>query len=380
MKLNPIKITSELIKCQSITPENDGAIELVSQLLSNEGFKCHTIERNGISNLFARWGNATDGLTLCFNGHTDVVPPGIVESWSHNPFSGIEKNGFIFGRGAADMKSAIAAFICAAATYLNDNKPRGSIVLAITGDEEGKAEDGTAAILDWMTEHNEKIDHCIVGEPTSKEHLGDTIKIGRRGSLTAKITAFGLQGHVAYPEKALNPLTALTKLLIRLEKRTLDKGNEFFDPSSLVITSVDTGNISNNVIPEKGEAKLNIRFNNLQTEQSLKKWLKKSIQKVINETSVHIKLDVTVSARPFISEPGEFFNIVSKSIKSATKISPSISTSGGTSDARFIQEFCPVVEFGIIGKTMHQTNENVEVDQIIQLTKIYETIINSYFN
>ena len=229
-KLNPVKITSELIKCQSVTPKDDGAIKLIEKLLSDAGFKCQAINRNGITNLFARWGQAKDGLSFCFNGHTDVVPPGSIDSWIDDPFSGKEKNGFLFGRGATDMKSALAAFISAAVDFLHESTPQGSIVFAITGDEEGEAKDGTVAILDWMKKHNERIDHCIVGEPTSRDYLGDTVKIGRRGSLTAKFTALGLQGHVAYPDKALNPLPALTKLLLKLENKSLDNGNKFFDP------------------------------------------------------------------------------------------------------------------------------------------------------
>tara|TARA_A100001011_G_scaffold398155_1_gene501574 strand:+ start:80 stop:1243 length:1164 start_codon:yes stop_codon:yes gene_type:complete len=378
-ELNPIKITSDLIKCKSITPRDDGAIALISKLLMDAGFKCQIINRNGIQNLFARWGEARDGLTFCFNGHTDVVPPGALESWSEDPFSGTKKDGLIYGRGAADMKSALAAFISAAVTFIDESKPNGSIVLAITGDEEGEAKDGTVAILDWMKTHNEQVDHCLVGEPTSKEILGDTIKIGRRGSLTAKLTAIGIQGHVAYPEKAKNPLPALTRLLLKLEKEILDQGNEFFDPSSLVITSIDTGNAATNVIPEKGEAILNIRFNNLHSDLSLKQWLTTNVQKITEGTGINIEVQVQVSAKPFISEPGEFVNVVSQSIKSHRKIYPTLSTSGGTSDARFFHEHCPVVEFGVVGKTMHKANENVEIEQIKDLSNIYKTILKSYF-
>ena len=378
-KLNPVKITSDLIKCKSVTPNNDGAIEIIQQLLSDAGFKCQIIKRNGIINLFARWGLAKDGLTFCFSGHTDVVPPGPTDTWAHDPFSGIEKDGLLFGRGSADMKSALAAFVSAAVNFTREYKPTGSIVLVITGDEEGEAKDGTLAILDWMKENLEKIDHCLVGEPTSKEYLGDTIKVGRRGSLTAKFTAYGLQGHVAYPEKAINPLPALMKLLLKLEKKILDNGNQFFDPSSLAITSIDTGNPSNNVIPQMSEATINIRFNDIHSDISLTSWLRKTIQKVMNETGVSIVLEVKVSAKPFICHPDDFTKLVSQVIKTETKIFPSNSTSGGTSDARFIQEYCPVVEFGLVGKTMHKTNENVEVKQIIELSSIYQNILKSYF-
>ena len=379
-KLNPVKITSDLIKCQSVTPKDDGAIELITDLLVDAGFECQTIKRNGILNLFARWGFAKNGLTFCFNGHTDVVPPGLVESWGKDPFSAIEENGLLFGRGSTDMKSAIGAFISAAVNYIAENKPSGSIVITITGDEEGEAKDGTVAILDWMKENNEKIDHCLVGEPTSRESLGDTIKIGRRGSLTATFTALGLQGHVAYPEKALNPLPALTKLLLKLQEKPLDNGNKFFDPSSFAITSIDTDNPSNNVIPEKGEATVNIRFNDLHSDTSLTNWLRENITEVMKETGVKIELGVKLSARPFICKPGDFADLISKAVCAQTKISPSVSTSGGTSDARFIQEYCPVVEFGLVGKTMHKTDEHVEIKQIIDLSSIYYRILKSYFS
>ena len=377
---DPVEITTKLIKCRSVTPKDDGAIGLIENILSSSGFKCTRINRNGISNLFARWGEAESGLTFCFNGHTDVVPSGAIESWTHKPFSAVKENGYLYGRGAVDMKSAVAAFVSASIQYVEKYKPRGSIVIAITGDEEGEAKDGTLAILSWMKENNEHIDHCLVGEPTSREYLGDTIKIGRRGSMTVKFTAFGLQGHVAYPEKAVNPLPALAKLLLNLEKKPLDSGNEFFDPSSLVITSIDTGNPSNNVIPEKGMAIINIRFNNLHSDLSLKIWIRNQIRKVVKKTGVNIDLVVKVSAQPFISNPGDFSKIVSNVIKSETNNYPAFSTSGGTSDARFIQEYCPVVEFGLVGKTMHQTDENVEIKQIEGLNVIYQKILKSYFD
>lgn len=379
-KLNPVKITSDLIKCQSVTPKDDGAIELITQLLLDAGFKCKTIKRNGIINLFARWGLAKNGLTFCFNGHTDVVPPGPLESWTKDPFLAFEENGLLFGRGSTDMKSAIGAFISAAINYITEKRPNGSIVIAITGDEEGEAKDGTVAILDWMKENNEKIDHCLVGEPTSRKSLGDTIKVGRRGSFTATFTALGVQGHVAYPEKAVNPLPTLLKLLLTLQETPLDSGNEFFDPSSFAITSIDTGNPSNNVIPEKGEATINIRFNDLHSDISLTNWLRKNIVKATDKTGVKIELDFKVSAQPFICKPGEFADIISKSVQAQTKIVPSMSTSGGTSDARFIQKYCPVVEFGLVGKTMHKTDEHVEVNQIVNLSAIYYEILESYFS
>jgi len=378
-KLNPVKITADLIKCPSVTPVEGGALVLIDELLSKAGFYCTRIDRNGISNLFARWGDPESGSTFCFSGHTDVVPPGDINSWSFHPFSGDEKAGYLYGRGATDMKSAVAAFISAAVNYVETSPPTGSIVLAITGDEEGEAKDGTLAILKWMEENNERINHCLVGEPTSKNLLGDTLKIGRRGSLTAKFTVIGLQGHVAYPEKAINPIPSLTKLLLELSKKPLDKGSTHFDPSSLVITTIDTGNSTNNVIPEKTNATINIRFNNLHSAKSLTAWLRRKANKVSKDFGVQIKIEESISAQPFICEPGKLSTLVVDAIKTELKIDPILSTSGGTSDARFIQKYCPVVEFGLVGTSMHKTDEHVEIKQIHNLERVYYKVLKEYF-
>ena len=378
-KIDPVKLTADLINCPSVTPNEGGALTLVEKILSSEGFRCNKIVRNGITNLFARWGKADDGLTICFNGHTDVVPPGDINSWSSDPFSARIRDGYIYGRGATDMKSALAAFISATSSYLEKNKPSGSIVFAITGDEEGQAKDGTLAIIDWMKSNGEHIDHCLVGEPTSDLVLGDTIKIGRRGSVTVKFTAMGLQGHTAYPEKAKNPLSALINLLSNISRLPLDDGSIQFEPSSLVITTIDTGNMASNVIPETSSASINIRFNNLHSPRSILSWLEKETLKIERDSEISFHIKSNVSAIPFLSDPGEFSDIITKSIKDELNIKPVLSTSGGTSDARFLQELCPVVEFGLVGETMHKTDEHVEIDQINKLTRVYNKIIENYF-
>lgn len=379
VKIDPVKLTADLIRCNSVTPNEGGALVLLENILSNHGFRCTRIIRNNITNLFARWGKAENGLTFCFNGHTDVVPTGDLKWWSSDPFSAKKKNGYMFGRGATDMKSGVAAFVAAAIDYCHANNPNGSVTLAITGDEEGKATDGTLAIMDWMKKNNEHINHCLVGEPTSKLLLGDTIKIGRRGSLTIKFTAVGRQGHTAYPEKARNPLQGLTRLLFNLINSPLDSGSDQFDPSSLEITSVDTGNLATNVIPESSVAIVNIRYNTLHTSDSLLNWLKKEVAKIEKLSGITFSLTSNVSALPFLSDTSKFSSIIAKTIKEELNIETSLSTSGGTSDARFLHELCPVVEFGLVGSSMHQTDENVEIKQINELTNVYYKILQNYF-
>ena len=378
-KTDPIKLTADLIKCPSVTPADGGALKLIERVISPIGFNCTKIVRNDISNLFARWGSEKNGPTFCFNGHIDVVPPGDLNSWSFSPFSGNIKDGCIYGRGACDMKSAIAAFISASTNYLESYKPDGSIVLAITGDEEGKAKDGTLAIIDWMKDNQEHIDHCLIGEPTSRIRLGDTLKIGRRGSLTVNFTVVGIQGHVAYIDRANNPLTALTNLLVELTKKPLDLGTNEFDPSSLVITTIDTGNPAANIIPKIGKATINIRFNKLHSPESLLKWLEREISLIENKYSVGITITSNISALPFLSPPGEFSHLVATTISNELGFNPETSTSGGTSDARFMQNLCPVIEFGLVGSSMHKINENVQTSQIIELTRLYQRLLENYF-
>ena len=374
-----VKITSELIKKKTITPEDDGAIKFLTNILSASNFSCQEIHSGNVKNLFARWGPKNPEKTIGFNGHVDVVPPGDASLWKVDPFSGIIKDGEIIGRGAVDMKSAVAAFTAAAVEFVNSNKPNGSIVIAITGDEEGEAINGTKAILQWMLEQDERVTHFIVGEPTSKEKLGDMVKIGRRGSLTAFFTSCGTQGHTAYPHLASNPINSINTLITSILNDTLDKGSEHFEPSTLSFTTIDVDNVSNNVIPAKCEATLNIRFNDLHTSETIIAWLNKHIEKTNRNHQAHISMNVKVSGESFINGKSPFVKMVTKEIEDTLNINPILSTSGGTSDARFIKEFSEVLELGLVGKTMHKVNEKVKVDEIINLKNLYKSILERYF-
>lgn len=378
-EIDPQDLTAQLIRCPSVTPEEGGAIILLEELLSQHGFVCTRIERGGISNLFARWGAGKNGRTFGFNGHTDVVPIGDPDAWTVDPFGAEIKDGFMYGRGATDMKSGVAAFVAAAIDFVHDTPPDGSIVITITGDEEADALDGTTAILDWMRANGETMDHCLVGEPTSPNHMGEMMKIGRRGSLTAFISAVGKQGHSAYPHRANNPVTALVSLLNTLAEHELDQGTEHFDQSTLAITTVDTGNPATNVIPAQTRATINIRFNDLHSGQSLTDWLQSEIDKVAQATGIIFELKVKVSGESFITPPGELSELISKAVQAELGVTPEMSTSGGTSDARFVKDMCPVTEFGLVGKTMHAVDERVEVAQIHQLKSIYSRILRDYF-
>ena len=374
-----VKITSELIKKKTITPEDDGAIKFLTNILSASNFSCQEIHSGNVKNLFARWGPKNPEKTIGFNGHVDVVPPGDASLWKVDPFSGIIKDGEIIGRGAVDMKSAVAAFTAAAVEFVNSNKPNGSIVIAITGDEEGEAINGTKAILQWMLEQDERVTHFIVGEPTSKEKLGDMVKIGRRGSLTAFFTSCGTQGHTAYPHLASNPINSINTLITSILNDTLDKGSEHFEPSTLSFTTIDVDNVSNNVIPAKCEATLNIRFNDLHTSETIIAWLNKHIEKTNRNHQAHISMNVKVSGESFINGKSPFVKMVTKEIEDTLNINPILSTSGGTSDARFIKEFSEVLELGLVGKTMHKVNEKVKVDEIVSLKNLYKSILERYF-
>ncbi len=378
MPTDPVDLTARLIRCPSVTPAEGGAIALLHDLLAGAGFTCHRIERGGISNLFARWGDPGTGRTFGFNGHTDVVPPGDPAAWTADPFGAEIRDGVMYGRGAQDMKSAVAAFAAAAIDLVADAPPAGSIVLAITGDEEGEATDGTRAILDWMAENGERMDHCLVGEPTCPERMGEMIKIGRRGSLTARFTVTGRQGHAAYPHRALNPLPVLVRLLDRLASRELDRGTAHFDPSTLAITTIDTGNPASNVIPESARATVNIRFNDAHDSHSLSAWLRDEAARAQRDSGATVEVDIRVSGESFLTEPGELSDLVAAAVTAETGVVPVLSTSGGTSDARFIKDHCPVVEFGLVGDTMHQVDERVPVQQIRQLKAIYGRILRGY--
>ena len=376
MLTDPVNLTADLIRCESITPKEAGALVLLEELLSKAGFECNRVDRGLVSNLFARWGT---GKTLGFNGHTDVVPIGSLSDWSVDPFGAEIKDGFLYGRGSTDMKSGVAAFAAAAIDFVQNSPPDGSIVLAITGDEEGQAVDGTVALLDWMNENNEIINHCIVGEPTCPENMGEMMKIGRRGSMTAYFTIRGVQGHSAYPHRANNPLPIMAKLICDLTSFELDQGSKHFDPSTLAVTTIDTGNLANNVIPAETKATVNIRFNDLHTSKKLSIWLEKVTKRIASENDVEINTEIQVSGESFITALGDFSDLISNSVHLETGIYPEASTSGGTSDARFIKDHCPVVEFGLVGKTMHQIDERVSIDQVYKLKAIYFNIIKNYF-
>jgi succinyl-diaminopimelate desuccinylase len=379
MTIDPIQLTADLIKCPSVTPAEGGAITLLETVLSANGFTCTRIERGGIHNLFARWGAGKNGRTFGFNGHTDVVPVGDAAAWTVDPFGAEIRDGFMYGRGATDMKSGVAAFVAAAIDFVADTPPDGSVVITITGDEEGDALDGTTAILDWMRANGETMDHCLVGEPTSPDTMGLMMKIGRRGSLTAFFTATGVQGHSAYPHRANNPVTAMVRLMDRLASHELDQGTDHFDASTLAITTVDTGNPATNVIPAQCRATVNIRFNDLHSGDSLTQWLKSMVDQVADETGITFDLRIKVSGESFITPPGELSDLIARAVRAELGVTPEMSTTGGTSDARFVKDLCPVTEFGLVGKTMHSVDERVEVAQITQLKSIYSRILQDYF-
>ncbi|WP_428540949.1 succinyl-diaminopimelate desuccinylase [Profundibacter sp.] len=377
--IDPVQLTADLLSCPSVTPNEGGALVLMENLLSDAGFTCTRVDRGEVSNLFARWGKQGNGKTFGFNGHTDVVPVGDESAWTRGPFSGDIVDGWLWGRGATDMKSGVAAFAAAAIDFVRDTPPDGSIVLAITGDEEGDAIDGTVALLDWMQANGERMDACLVGEPTCPNEMGEMMKIGRRGSMTAYFTVRGKQGHSAYPHRANNPLPAMARLIDRLAGHELDQGTDHFDASTLAITTIDTGNPANNVIPAETRATVNIRFNDSHSSDSLTDWLRAEADKVAAEFGVEIALETKVSGESFITPPGDLSDLVAGAVQAETGVKPELSTSGGTSDARFVKNHCPVVEFGLVGKTMHQVDERVEVAQIEQLKSIYTRILRDYF-
>ena len=376
---DPVALTAALIRCPSVTPTEGGALTLLSGLLSQAGFACTRVDRNGTPNLFARWGRKGANRTFGFNGHTDVVPVGDAAAWTHDPFGGEIVDGVLWGRGATDMKSGVAAFAAAAVDFVRQTPPDGAIVLTITGDEEGPGHDGTVALLDWMKAEGEAMSVCLVGEPTCPEKMGEMMKIGRRGSMTCHFTATGVQGHSAYPHRAKNPLHALVGLLDRLARHELDRGTGHFDPSTLAITTVDTGNTASNVIPAKATATVNIRFNDAHSGASLSDWLRAEAAKTEAGTGVGIALRIEISGESFLTPPGDFVGLVARSVAAETGVQPVLSTSGGTSDARFVKDHCPVVEFGLVGRTMHQVDERIEVAQIAQLKAVYARILRDYF-
>lgn len=372
-------LTARLIRCPSVTPEEGGALVLLEQVLTDAGFECHRVDRAGTPNLFARWG-ARGARAIGFNGHTDVVPPGDLASWTHPPFSGHwDADDVIWGRGATDMKSGVAAFVAAAVDFVRETPPDGAVILSITGDEEGPSRDGTIAILDWMEANGERMEACIVGEPSNPEVMGEMMKIGRRGSATYTVTARGKQGHAAYPHKARNPLHALTRYLAELTAEPLDQGTDHFDPSGVQITSIDCGNPASNVIPERATAVVNIRFNDLHSGAGLLDRLRGHAARITAETGVTLDIAAQISGEAFLTAPGPFVDLVRGVVTQETNRQPVLSTSGGTSDARYVKDHCPVVEFGLVGAHMHQVDERVPAQQVRQLKVIYQRILERFF-
>ena len=379
MTTDPVALTADLVRCASVTPVEGGALTLLENLLTGAGFTCFRCDRNGIANLYARWGAKGANRSLGFNGHTDVVPVGDEGAWTVDPFGAEIKEGYLYGRGSTDMKSAVAAFAAAAIDFVRDTPPDGAVILAITGDEEGDGVDGTDAILDWMEAQGERMTACLVGEPTCPEVMGEAMKIGRRGSMTAWITATGIQGHSAYPHRANNPVPAMARLVDRLSSHTLDNGSDHFDASTLAVTGFDTGNAANNVIPAQCRSMVNIRFNDLHTSAALTDWLHAEAAKITDQTAITFEMTLKISGESFLTPPGPLSDLVAAAVQAETGITPVLSTSGGTSDARYVKNHCPVVEFGLVGKTMHQVDERVSVEQIGQLKAIYARILSDYF-
>ncbi|MFT5743577.1 MAG: succinyl-diaminopimelate desuccinylase [Paracoccaceae bacterium] len=378
--VDPVDLTAKLVRCASVTPVEGGALILLENLLGGAGFDCTRVDRNGVCNLFARWGDKGAARSFGFNGHTDVVPIGDAAAWTHDPFGADIVDGYLYGRGATDMKSGVAAFAAAAVDFVRDTPPDGAIILAITGDEEGPSVDGTIALLDWMTTQREAMSDCLVGEPTCVQDMGDMIKIGRRGSMTAHFTVTGKQGHSAYPHLALNPLPAMARLMDRLASHTLDTGTDHFDPSTLAIVTIDTGNPATNVIPAHCRASVNIRFNDTHTGESLSAWLHDMADSVHDETGVSITMDVNLSGEAFLTPPGALSALIVDAMRAETGRTPELSTTGGTSDARFVKDHCAVVECGLVGKRMHQVDERVPVADIATLKAIYTRVLQAYFS
>lgn len=381
---DPVQLAQALIQCPSVTPDDAGALDTLSLALVALGFhvhrhKFHDEGTASVDNLFAKFGKG--GPHFCFAGHTDVVPPGDLSGWSVDPFEGLIANNMLYGRGAADMKSAIAAFVSAAARVAPrlERLGKGSISLLITGDEEGPAVNGTVKMLEHITAHGEKIDHCLVGEPTSQHKVGDTLKIGRRGSVTGKIGVFGVQGHVAYPQRAENPIPRLVAILDQLAARKLDAGTPHFEPSNLEITTVDVGNPATNVIPAAARATFNIRHNDLHKAGDLEAWVRRVCDQVVQEHGGRYELQWSVGGDCFLTQPGSFTTLVSDAVSDVTGARPALSTGGGTSDARFIKNYCPVAELGLPGESMHKADERASLADIRALANIYQRTLERYF-
>ena len=381
--ISEVSLAKDLVKCQSVTPKDDGAINIVAKNLKKLGFKCQIMEfqEKGtakIKNLYARIGKSSPNF--CFAGHTDVVPVGDLKSWTVNPFGGVIKNQKLIGRGVSDMKGSIACFISAVSEFLKKNKKlKGSISFLITGDEETIAINGTQKVIEKLIQKKEKIDFCIVGEPTNENKLGDMIKIGRRGSITGHLTILGTQGHVAYSYTYNNPSTVIVEILNNIKKLKLDSGNKDFQPSNLEVTKISIDNTSDNVVPAEAKASFNIRFNNLHTSSSLKKKLNKIFSSITKKSKANYKIKYNVSGESFLTKPSKTVYMIKNVIKKSTKINPVLSTTGGTSDARFIKKIAPCIEFGLIAKTIHQVDEMARVADLKKLKNIYLDILVNYF-
>jgi succinyl-diaminopimelate desuccinylase len=379
--IDAVALSQALIRCPSVTPKDEGAIAIVEKSLTALGFTCKRMRlqapgSEAVENLYARLGTASPNF--CFAGHTDVVPVGDAKAWRHDPFAAQIDGGTLYGRGAADMKSAIACFIAAVERVLAKGAPKGSISLLITGDEEGININGTKAVLEVLKKDGERIDHCLVGEPTASLRTADTIKIGRRGSMKVTLTVTGVQGHTAYPQNALNPIPILAALITKLSE-PLDSGSAHFQPSTLVFTTVDVGNPAGNVSPAQARASLNIRFNDLHTPESLLRRIETTAHDITAEFGGECSIEHSVSGVSFITRPGPFTDLLGNAIAKVTGVFPQYSTTGGTSDARFIREICPVAEVGVPGGTMHKVDECVPVEELNRLVDVYAAILESYF-
>ena len=384
MTADPVAITRDLLRCPSVTPAEGGALAFLEKTLKAAGFTVHrmTFSEPGtydVENFYARIGTAAPHLT--FAGHTDVVPTGDEKAWTHPPFSGAVDNGQVYGRGAVDMKGGIACCVAAVLDHLaaNGGKPKGSISFLITGDEESIAVNGTPKLLQWVADHGETFDHCILGEPSNQDELGDTIKIGRRGSLNGTLIVTGKSGHVAYPQRADNPVRGLVTLINALQNEPLDNGSATFQPSNLEFTTIDVGNKTVNLIPDEARARFNIRFNDCHSLDSLKALLEQRAAKAAGDKIKFAFKFEPSNAGVFVTKPGPFTELVSNAISEVTRRKPELSTTGGTSDARFITHYCPVVEFGLVGQTMHAIDERVPIADLRALTTIYRKIIDKYF-
>jgi len=381
--INELQLAKELIKFPTITPVDAGIMKFLEKKLKTIGFNTKILEfkeKNSkpVKNLYARLGNKSPNF--CYAGHLDVVPAGNLKDWTVHPFKPSIKKGHLIGRGANDMKSSIAAFVSAVSNFVaNKRKFNGSISLLITGDEEGAAINGTKKVVDYLKKKKEKIDFCLVGEPTNPNKLGEMIKIGRRGSMTGRLSILGIQGHVAYPQRANNPSTALVQILKELKEIKFDNGTKDFQPTNLEITQINIDNFADNVIPGLANAKFNIRFNNKHTSNSIKKKIDKIIKKISNKNKSNYKIDYSVSGEAFLTKPNSTTFMIRDIIKKITKINPKFSTTGGTSDARFIRKISPCLEFGLVGKTMHKVDEAVSLSDLKKLTVIYSNILQNYF-